>query len=341
MFMATTQHTPPSPALLFDTINSYQRTAALKAAIELEVFSGIGEGKTTAQALAERSKASKRGMRILCDYLTVIGLLTKQGDAYGLTSDAAAFLDKRSPAYLGGIVNFLTHPTIVDGFKDLTAVVRKGGTIISEQGTVSPDNPIWVEFARSMMPMMYPAAQWMAQLAGAAEGKKWKVLDIAAGHGVFGITIAKQNPNAEIVAVDWKAVLEVASENAQRAGVADRHRTIAGSAFDVDFGTGYDLVLLTNFLHHFDPPTCEKLLRRVHAALAPGGRTMTLEFVTNEDRVSPPMPAGFSLIMLAGTAAGDAYTFAEIDRMFRNAGFSRSELHEHPNLPSRVVVSNK
>jgi SAM-dependent methyltransferase len=339
--MATTQQTPPSPALLFDTINSYQRTAALKAAIELEVFTGIGEGKTTAKALAERAKASERGMRILCDYLTVLGLLTKQGNAYGLTTDSAVFLDKRSPAYLGSIVGFLTLPALIDSYKDMAGVVRKGGTLISEEGTVSAENPVWVDFARSMAPMMYPAAQWMAQLAGAAEGKKWKVLDIAAGHGVFGITMAQQNPNAEIVALDWKSVLEVAKENAQRAGVTDRHRTLPGSAFDVDFGTGYDLVLITNFLHHFDPPTCEKLLRKVHAALAPGGRAVTLEFVPNDDRVSPPVPACFSLVMLAGTAGGDAYTFAELDRMFRNAGFSHSELHEHPALPQRVVVSNK
>ncbi len=69
----------PSPALFFETINSYQRTAALKAAIELEVFTGVGEGKTTSQALAERAKTSQRGMRILCDYLTIIGIVDKKG----------------------------------------------------------------------------------------------------------------------------------------------------------------------------------------------------------------------------------------------------------------------
>jgi SAM-dependent methyltransferase len=333
--------TAPNPALFFDTINSYQRTAALKAAIELEVFTGIGEGKTSAQALAERAKASPRGMRILCDYLVVNGLLTKKASDYGLTPDSALFLDKRSPAYLGTTVGFLTAPELMAAYDDLTAVVRKGGTIISAEGTVEPDNPIWVEFARSMAPMMAAPAQWIAGLVGAAGGQKCKVLDIAAGHGVFGITLATLNPNAEIVALDWKAVLAVAKENAERAGVTSRYRTIEGSAFDADFGTGYDVVLLTNFLHHFDGPANEKLLRKVHAALAPGGRAVTLEFVPNPDRVSPPTAAAFSLVMLAGTAGGDAYTFAEIEKMFRNAGFSRSELHENPNSPERIVVSNK
>jgi hypothetical protein len=99
-------------------------------------------------------------------------------------------------------------------------------------------------------------------------------------------------------------------------------------------------VLLTNFLHHFDPPTCEKLLRKVHAALKPGGKAVTLEFVPNEDRVSPPAAAAFSLMMLGSTAAGDAYTFSEFDTMFRNAGFSGSQIHALPG-PEKVIVSQK
>jgi len=93
------------------------------------------------------------------------------------------------------------------------------------------------------------------------------------------------------------------------------------SAFEVDFGGPYDAVLLTNFLHHFDQPTCVGLLKKVHAALRPGGRAATLEFVPNEDRVSPPMPTAFSMTMLASTAAGDAYTLSELTDMYNQAGF--------------------
>ena len=79
----------------------------------------------------------------------------------------------------------------------------------------------------------------------------------------------------------------------QKFGVADRHTTLPGDAFEVPLGGPYDLILVTNFFHHFDPPTCEKLMRRFHAALAPGGRCVTLEFVPNDDRVSPPVQASF------------------------------------------------
>ena len=188
--------------------------------------------------------------------------------------------------------------------------------------------------------MRLPAAA-IAQLIDPEANRKLKVLDIASSHGAFGLAFATRNPNAEIVAVDWANVLELGVENAKAAGVANRYSTIAGSAFDVDYGTGYDVVLLTNFLHHFDPPTNEKLLRKVHAALAEGGRAVTFEFVPNDDRVSPLGVAGFSLVMLASTPSGDAYTFAEFDRIFKNAGFSQSELHEIPPAIQQLIVSQK
>ena len=196
-------------------------------------------------------------------------------------------------------------------------------------------------YTRAMAPLMAMPAQLMAKLADPAADGKLKILDIAAGHGLFGIGFATNNQQAEIVALDWPKVLEVAQENASKAGVADRYSTIAGSAFDVDYGTGHDLVLLTNFLHHFDPPTCETLLGKVHASLAEGGRAVTLEFVPDEDRISPPDAAAFSVMMLGSTPSGDAYTFSDLERMFANAGFASSEFHELPPTIQRVVISQK
>lgn len=331
----------PSPQLFFQTINAYQRTEGLKAAIELEAFTAIGEGNATAPEIAKRCETSERGMRILCDFLCIMGFLTKDGSRYSLTPDSAMFLDKRSPAYLGGAIEFISSPMLTAGFKNLADVVRKGGTTLADGGTVAPENPIWVKFARGMAPMMALPAQLTAALVDPAANRKLKILDIAAGHGLYGLAFAKKNPQASIVALDWPNVLEVAKENAQRAGVMDRYSTIEGSAFDVDYGTGYDLILVTNFLHHFDPPTNEALLRKVHAALAEGGRVITLEFVPNEDRISPPDAAAFSLMMLGGTPAGDAYTFPELERMFVNAGFARNEMHQLPPSIQQVVISQK
>ena len=152
--MSTSTAQQPSPQLFFQTINAHQRTEALKAAIELEVFTAIGEGNTTAAEIAKRCHTSERGMRILCDYLTIMEMLTKKDNAYALTLDSATFLDKRSPAYLGTAIEFLAAPELTEGSKHIADAVRKGGTAIDNEGTIKPDNPIWVKFARGMAPMM-------------------------------------------------------------------------------------------------------------------------------------------------------------------------------------------
>jgi 2-polyprenyl-3-methyl-5-hydroxy-6-metoxy-1,4-benzoquinol methylase len=340
--MATsTPASRPNPERIFNTMIAFQETEALKAAIELDIFTAIAEGVDTSAALATKTKAAERGIRILCDFLTTREFLRKEGERYALTAESALFLNRQSPACLGSMIHFLASPWARNNFGALTEAVRKGGTATQTGDHTQPHEELWVNFARSMAALTLPTAEFIAGLAAPVNGDAFKVLDIAAGHGMFGITVAKKHPQAQVVAVDWPAVLEVARENARKFGVAERHTTRPGSAFDVDFGDGHDYVLLTNIFHHFDIPTCEKLMRRVHAALKPGGKAITLEFVPNEDRVTPAVAAAFSLVMLAGTDAGDAYTFAEYEKMFGNTGFSNTTLHQVPNMPQQVLISVK
>ena len=331
----------PSPALFFDTIGGYQRTEALWAGIELDLFSHVAAGRRTVSELAEACKAAPRGIRILADYLAILGFLSKQGDRYELTDDTKVFLDRRSPAYVGDAARFLLSSDLRESFRQLTVAVRRGGTAVSDEGTVSHDNPIWVEFARAMAPLMQMPARLLAELVGGDTARPLRVLDVAAGHGLFGIAVAERYPHAHVTALDWQNVLAVAEENAHRAGLAERYDLRPGSAFEVDWGGPYDVVLLTNFLHHFDIPTCEKLAAKAHAALATGGRALTLEFVPEPDRITPPATANFAIVMLATTAHGDAYTFDEYQAMFARAGFARSEFHALPPTMQQAVVSHK
>ena len=339
--MATPGLNRPTPERIFDALRAFQLSAALKAGIELEIFTAIAEGANQPAAIAARTNTAERGARILCDYLAIAGFLTKDSGKYALTPDAQIFLNKHSPAYLGGVFGFLCAPLQRQSFESLTAAVRRGGTVLNNGDNTKENDALWIEFARSMSPLIAISANFMADLLEASTPRPFKVLDIAASHGQFGITIAKRNPQAQIVALDWPKVLAVAEENAQAAGVSDRYSLLPGSAFAVDFGSDYDAVLLTNLFHHFDPPTCEKLMRKVHSALKPGGTAVTLEFVPNEDRVTPPMAAAFPIVMLASTDSGDAYTFAEYDTMFHNAGFSRTTLHPVPEMPQQVLLSEK
>jgi ubiquinone/menaquinone biosynthesis C-methylase UbiE len=189
-----------------------------------------------------------------------------------------------------------------------------------------------------MAPFLGMVAGQLAPLV-ATPRKPQKVLDVAAGHGLFGLRVAQANPSATVYGTDWADVLKVAVENASALGVADRYHTIPGSAFDVDLGSGYDLVLVPNFLHHFDPPTNTSLLTKLRRAMTSGGTLAIVEFVPNEDRVSPPIAASFSLQMLGATEAGEAYTFSDLDGMLAAAGFSNRRAQPLAPTPQTLVTA--
>jgi hypothetical protein len=158
-------------------------------------------------------------------------------------------------------------------------------------------------------------------------------------HGLFGLRVAQANPSATVYGTDWADVLKVAVENASALGVADRYYTIRGSAFDVDLGTGYDLVLVPNFLHHFDAATNTSLRSKLRRAMTPGGTIAIVEFVPNEDRMSPPIAAAFSMQMLGATDNGEAFTFSDLDAMLADAGFSNRRAKPLTPTPQTLVTA--
>jgi precorrin-6B methylase 2 len=328
----------PSPQLYFDTINAFHKTAALKTAIELDLFTAVGSAPATAAEIAARCQCPERGTRILSDYLTILGFLTKDGSRYALTPDSAIFLDRKSPAYLGRSADFLLAPGLVQSFHDLASTVRRG---TADLASTTPEHPMWLDFARAMGPLMVGPARGIAELVSLDPERETKVLDISASHGTYGIAFAQKNPRAHLVALDWEPVLAITEDNARAAGIADRFSKIAGDAFTVDLGDNYDIVLVPNFLHHFNPADCTRFLQRVHAALRPGGRVVIVEFVPNEDRVSPPTAAGFALVMLSSTPEGDVYTFAEYSAMLGAAGFRSFALHPLPPTAASAVIATK
>jgi 2-polyprenyl-3-methyl-5-hydroxy-6-metoxy-1,4-benzoquinol methylase len=328
-----------SPANFIDRLFfGFQNAAALKAAVELDVFTAIGEGSTDAASLAARCAAAPRGIAALCDSLVVMGFLTKSSEHYALAADAAAFLDRRSPMCIAGIHDFLAAPEFVAMvFQDPAGAVRRGGA--PGLANVAPDHPIWIRFARAMGPFMQLDAKLVAEHAGDPPPRR--VLDVAASHGLFGIAFGKRFPECRVTGLDWSAVVAIARENAAVAGMADRYDTIAGSAFEVAWGEDYDWVLLPNFLHHFDASSCTAILRRARAALSPGGRVAIVEWVPNEDRISPPAPALFAMTMLLTTPNGSTYTAGELAAMLTDAGFGAPEVTPLVPTPLTLVVARR
>lgn len=304
-----------NPAWLMDEFRAFERSLALRTAIEMDLFTRIGAGANTVRALAAETGASERGLRALCDHLAIQGHLLKQGARYSLTLNSRLYLTRASPAYLGSAAKFLAGDATVAAFCGLRRAVEQGSS-----GRVELD---WVEYARSMAPL----AQRVAELAAAAlevdSAGSIRVLDIAAGHGLYGLAIAARNSSAQIFALDSPPVMEVALENARRAGVAERYHPIHGDALEAGFGGPYDLALAANFGHHFDEAANVQLFQKTRAALKPAGRIALIDFVLNADGVSPLPDASFALTLFATSARGAVYTFQEYSRMLRAAGFYR------------------
>jgi SAM-dependent methyltransferase len=316
----------------------YQNAAVLKAALELDVFTAIGEGATDVPSLAARCNASSRGVAAMCDSLVVIGFLTKSSGHYVMSPDAAAYLDRRSAACIADIHAFLASPEMVSlTFQDPAGAVRRGGA--PGLANIAPDHPVWVHFAQSMSSFMAHVAHLVVEQVSPPSPRR--VLDIAASHGQYGIAFGRKFPDCHVTGLDWAAVVAVARQNAATAGLAARYDTIIGSAFEVDWGTGYDLVLLPNFLHHFDADGCTVILRRAHDALAPGGRVAIIEWVPNDDRVSPPVPALFTMTMLFTTPAGSTYTVAELSAMLADVGFAPPTVIPLAPTPLTLLASDR
>jgi ubiquinone/menaquinone biosynthesis C-methylase UbiE len=331
----------PSPRLILDSINAYQRSAALKAAVTLDLFSAIAAGAATPAALAPVSGADARALRILCDYLAVVGFLVKAGGRYGLTPDSAHFLDRRSPAYIGAVVDFLGLPAHMACFADLADTVRHGGPRPGGSDQMSPSHPVWVDFARAMGAMREQHAEALAALLHEADRPALKILDVACGHAKYGIALARRHPKAAVTALDWPNVLAVAAENAAASGLASRFRLLPGDAGAVEFGAGYDVVLLTHFLNMLGAAEVGRLLARTHAALAPGGRAVIVDYMPDEDRLSPAYAAMFALMMLGTTPSGDSRTVPEYEALLREAGFSSWEATRLPPAEERILIARR
>lgn len=327
-----------TPERFFQACQGFHLSYALKAAVSLDLFTGIGAGHTTPSALADWSGASERGVRILCDFLCIQQFLEKGDEGYKLTEESKTFLNRESPLFVGDMVHFLVSDWQTGFFQDLTEAVRKGGSIHGQR-PLEVEDEMWINFARNMAPTMVPAAEFIAENLASAGVDPENVLDIAAGHGMFGIAVARRFPESQIVAVDWPGVLSVAKENVKKAGLSDRFQMRPGNAFQVEFGESYDAALLTNFLHHFDLETCTELLKKIRRALAHGGCLATLEFIPDPGRLTPPPAAAFPLTMLATTENGDAYTFEELESTLKAAGFDDNELLDLPITPQRVILS--
>ena len=330
---------PVTPERIQQLAWGYAPTMAVEAGVRLRVFDVLDAGpKTLAQVVAETG-ASPRGTRMLLNALVGLELLTKKGDAYALAPDAAAFLVSSKPGYLGGLMRHLSKQ-LIPHWLQLTESVQSGKPPVSVNKE-STGGQFFREFVEDLFAMGQPAAKVLADhLLAKPPAATYRVLDLAAGSGVWSIALAEKSPKVQATVVDWPEVIPVCQKVTARRGVADRYRYVAGDLLQADFGAGHQAATLGHILHSEGETRSRALLKKTFAALAPGGVIAIAEMTPNEDRTGPPYPLIFALNMLVHTDEGDTFTFGEIGAWLREAGFVRPRQLEVPG-PSPLILADR
>jgi SAM-dependent methyltransferase len=328
-----------TPERIWQLAWGYTAPMILEAGVRLRVFDLLDAGPKTAAQVAAETGASPRGVRGLLNALVGLELLAKKGDAYTLTPESAAFLVSTKPEYRGGMLHHASTQLIPHWLK-LTEAVRTGKPPISvnQQDT---GGEFFRQFVEDLFPMGYPSATVLADhLLAKTPAGPYRVLDLAAGSGVWSIALAEKSPRVQVTVVDWPAVIPVCQKVTARRGVGDRYRYVPGDLLEADFGSGYQAATLGHILHSEGERRSRQLLKKTFAALAPGGVIAISEMTPNEDRTGPAFPLIFALNMLVHTDEGDTYPFGEISAWLREAGFTKPRQLEVP-APSPLILADK
>jgi ubiquinone/menaquinone biosynthesis C-methylase UbiE len=310
-----------NPDQLMQMAMSYTSSRVLNAALQLNVFSIIASGRSTAAAIAGAANASERGMRMLLDTLTALQLVTKSTGQYHLTASALKYLVRDSADYMGAIME---DDSLFEAWSKLVESVRTGKPPrrVERQADAEKFFPILIRSLHVLH--REPARRAARTLTAGASRSGLQVVDIACGSGVWGIALAEARPDAAVTMQDFAGVLEHTRGYVQRHGIADRCTYLPGDLKEVDFGSErYDVALLGNIIHSEGERSSRDLLRRLHRALRSGGKLAIIETIPNDERTGPPRCVLFALTMLLNTEFGDTYTLAEYTDWLTEAGFGR------------------
>jgi precorrin-6B methylase 2 len=330
---------PVNPFRFMETMFGYAPALILDSAAACGIFEALAHGGRTSAQIAEACSVTPRGADILLNALVGLEWLAKSDELYMLTEESAALLLKGSPGYHGGMLWHIVR-RLLPAWQNLETTLRTG----------KPAMPLNIEgegggcfrdFVAALYCANYPAAQTLAAaLPAIRAGRDLKVLDVAAGSGVWGIALALASNGVCVTALDWKDVVPVTRGTAEQSGVADRFQFIGGDVHEADWGSGYGLIVLGHILHTQGEALSRSLLAKAHAALAPGGTVVVAEVLVNEDRTGPAMPLLFAVNMLVTTDIGDTYSLGEVSSWLSDAGYREVRTLDVPGS-SPLILAEK
>ena len=338
--MATTQAAMQvTPQRIMQFYFGYAPTLAIDAAIKTRIFDVLDTGPKTLAQLSQATETSERGLRSIVNLLVSAGFLSRDSDGrLSMTPDTAAFLVSGKPTYLGGVFKHSVE-RILPKWLDLDKVVRAG----KPSRAINQENEgaqFFEEFVEDLFPLNYAAAQTVArELKLAKATDSVRVLDLAAGSGVWGIAAAQASPHVRVTAVDWSDVIPVTQRIVKRFRLEDRYNFIKGDLRETYFGRDFDLALLGHILHCEGEARSGELLRKTFDSLKPGGSIVIAEWLVNDDRSGPLPMLIFGTNMLVNTDEGDVFSLEEITNWLRAAGFENVRTIDAPAVSPLIIAS--
>ncbi len=312
------------------TIRGFMESRAVLTALELDIFTAVGQGSSAAQ-VAKKIDADARATEMLLNALAALKLLAKSNGTFQNTPVTARFFTEGSKDNARPGMMHTVH--MWKRWSTLTDAVKAGTRVLSRQDGESAET-----FITAMQQGSKERAPAIVNAVG-AQGVR-RMLDLGGGSGACSIAFAKANPELRAEVLDLEDVVPITRSYVERAGLADRITARAGDMLTSPFGEGYDLILLSAICHMFSPEGNRALFKRAHKALTPGGRLAIQDFILEPDKTSPRFAALFALNMLVGTQAGSSYSEPEYTEWLREAGFSDIERVRLPG-PAGVMVASR
>ena len=318
----------------------YAPPLIISAAVNNRVFDALDGGAKTVEQLQKETGASARGLRAIMDALVGMELLKKDRQwKYSLTPESQAFLISEKPGTLAGFFGSVL-PILASRWLRLTDIVRDGRPPVAvNQETEGTE--FFSQLVETIVPMSYPGAQKLADHLKVANAKEQvRVIDLAAGSGIWGIAVAQKSPQVRVTAVDWAGMIPTTKRITKKFGVRDRFDFIEGDLSEANFGTGYDVATLGHILHSEGEERSRQLLKKTLRALKSGGTIAIAEWLVNDNRTKPLPSLMFSVQMLVNTEKGDTFSFNEIKKWLEDAGFKRVRRLQAPG-PSPLILATK
>jgi SAM-dependent methyltransferase len=319
---------------------AYAPPLIIGAAVTNKVFDTLERGAKTLQQVAKETGASERGLRALMNALVGLELLKKDRQGkYSLTRESENFLLSDTPGTLAGFFAMASTHIVPDWLRLNEAVKTGAPPIAVNRETQGPQ--FFSVLVENIIPMSYPAAVALGQALGLKRKReRVRVLDIAAGSGIWGIALAQQSPRVHVTAQDWPEMIPTTKRITNKFGAADRCSFIEGDVLEADFGKDYDIATLGHILHTEGEERSRKLLKKAFRALKPSGTIAIAEWLVNDDRTGPLNGLMFAVNMLVHSERGDTFSFNEIKSWLQDAGFKKVRKLAAPG-PSPLILATR